>query len=789
MFVGKIYGRWGLPVALMFHPFNYILAFGAFLLRFDVISAIYARLSTNVLRSTINIPANAMAMGLFPESYRAMVRPFLRGPVVRIALILGSGLILISDRLFHPRYLSLVALPFVLGWLAAPFLLKRRYTSILLDLIQQDQLDLKSMEADQISQLFRDRKTQDRLIDAFHNAAPDKVLWHARLLKQLHVPDLDQHLVRRISELKAGDQVALTSLLTKDPGSDALPLLNQLAAQSTTQVTVAILRAANHFEPHAASVFDYRHFISDQTPEIRAHAAAGLYRIAPRMHEQTIQQWLIAEDEAIHLTGIIAAGATEDPSFAPSLMAVLSKEPAPQLLAAAIESLHQVGMHDMNRIVSTYLSHEDRKVRRTALSAFHVLDKASLLAAIDRLADQSSKVRAIAAERIAKGQFQDGKTLIKSLDHPNAHLREHIFDLLDQLDIKDLDIYRYARAQLEGAYKYLSENQSISQQPPCDARDLLLDHLLQQCHSLANRVLRVLAVQDRSGQLRIILRGLSSPDRRQQANSQEALDDRLDHKLSSMLLPLLEEASVAQKLAVGQRRFDLPDFAGDAGALYKHLMSRHDDWVTVLLTLQLVAETEQAHIVDQASIRRLTTDDDPHIRIVANRLIDNTIENTPMEEQAMVAALSLPDIILRLKSIEIFEGLSVGELAAVASATEEAAFEDKEIVIRQGDPGDTLYLVIDGEVAVIKAQEDNSEIELDRIESGDYFGEMALFEQIPRTATIRTVKPCRMLLLHKQQFDEMVREYPQIALEICKVLSSRIRKLHQKMAFKKESNS
>jgi CRP-like cAMP-binding protein len=58
---------------------------------------------------------------------------------------------------------------------------------------------------------------------------------------------------------------------------------------------------------------------------------------------------------------------------------------------------------------------------------------------------------------------------------------------------------------------------------------------------------------------------------------------------------------------------------------------------------------------------------------------------------------------------------------------------------------------------------------------------MALFEQIPRTATIRTVKPCRMLVLHKQQFDEMVREYPQIALEICKVLSSRIRKLHQRM--------
>lgn len=782
MFVGKIYGRWGLPVALMFHPFNYVLAFCAFLLRFDVVAAIYARLSTNVLRATINIPANAMAMGLFPESYRAMVRPFLRGPVVRVALILGSGLILLSDRLFHPRYLSLVALPFVLGWLAAPFLLKRRYTSILLDLIQQGQLDLKSMEADEISQLFRDRTTQNRLIDAFHKATPNKALWHARLLKQLHFPDLDRHLVKRIVELAPGDQETLTRLLSTNPDPEAVGVLNKLAAQGPSHVTRAILKAANRFESSAASLLDYGPFLSHAAAEIRAYAAAGLYKLSPQMHEPTILQWLQSDDQDIRLAGIVAAGATEDAAFAPSLMTNLGNGQAPRLVAAAIESLHQVGLHDLNQIVVRFLTHDNRHVRRTAMSAFHVVDKASLMTAIERLADENPKVRDVAAKRIAKGQFQDGKTLIKSLDHPNAHLREYIFELLNQLDIKDLDVYRYVSSQLEGAYKYLAEYQSTNELPPCAARDLLCTHLRQQCRHLVNRVLRVLAIQDRSGQLTIINRGLASPDRRQQANSQEALDDRLDHKLSSILLPLLEDASVNQKLAVGQRRFELPDFTDDTSALYKHLMLRDDDWVTVLLTLQLVAESEQSSVADRAVVQTLITDDNPHIRRLANRLLDTAVESPTAEEYVMVAALTLPDIILRLKSIEIFEGLSVGELAAVASATDEAAFESEQVVIRQGDPGDTMYLIIDGEVAVIKTQQDGSEIELDHINAGDYFGEMALFEQIPRTANIRTVKPCRMLVLHKQQFDEMVREYPQIALEICKVLSSRIRKLHQKMS-------
>jgi CRP-like cAMP-binding protein len=76
---------------------------------------------------------------------------------------------------------------------------------------------------------------------------------------------------------------------------------------------------------------------------------------------------------------------------------------------------------------------------------------------------------------------------------------------------------------------------------------------------------------------------------------------------------------------------------------------------------------------------------------------------------------------------------------------------------------------------------EEEEIELDRINPGDYFGEMALFENEVRSATIRTVEASRLLVLHKREFEEIVREYPQIALHICKVLSHRLRKLHGRL--------
>ena len=148
----------------------------------------------------------------------------------------------------------------------------------------------------------------------------------------------------------------------------------------------------------------------------------------------------------------------------------------------------------------------------------------------------------------------------------------------------------------------------------------------------------------------------------------------------------------------------------------------------------------------------------------------------------METEMSSPDKILRLKEIEIFEGLAVSELAAVASVTEEAVYPPGEIVIKEGEAGDTMYLVIKGEVSVIKArggEEGGHEIELARISGGDYFGEMALFEDTVRSATIRTAEESRLLVLHKQEFTEIVREYPQIALHICKALSRRMRKLHE----------
>ncbi|MBT8338853.1 MAG: cyclic nucleotide-binding domain-containing protein, partial [Desulfatitalea sp.] len=780
LFVGKIYGRWGLPVALMFHPFNYILAFVVFLLRFDILSAMYARMSTNIIRTTINMPANAVLMGLFPESFRAMVRPFLRGTVVRIALFTGSSLIILSNYLFHPRYLSLVALPFALAWVITPFILRRHYADILLGLIAHNQLDLKAMDAQDVAHLFRDRKSQDQLISAFKTAKVRDVGWYVSLLARCKVPDLAQVIMDRLGGLPIDQQVALLGYLPTDVGGQTVLKLQRLADGTDSRLTLACLQAANRMHPSVSVGFDWKTYLNHADPNIRAHAAAGMMAQTPDTMRRAIVQWLESDDPQTEKAGIIAAGLSHDTVFKPLLIKKLNAPQAAEVRAETIRAAHGLGVYRLNDILAMYLGYTDQQVRSAALRAYRVIDKDSLKRVIPLLADDDLKIQKIASQRIAQAPFVDGKTLIKALNTPNKIMRRQLFELLDRLQIRDVDLFHYARNQIAGAYKCLAEREGILLLPPLHARDLLADHLKQQCRDLIGKVLRVLAIQDRSRhRMRVIVRGLLSADGRQRANGIEALSSVVDHRLFKLLNPLLGDTSGEQVRAVGRKEFKIPDYRTNAAFLIAHLLQRFD-LLTVMLVLHMLTESKSLPVTP-SQLSPMIHHDNWHVKTLARRALNYQSLATDRQESFMKNDLSLPGIILRLKAIDIFEHLSVEALAAVASETEMVYFEPDTIVIREGDPGETLYLIVDGEVAVIKTHAPDQVIELDRIGAGDYFGEMALFEDIPRTATIKTLEASRMLVLHKHEFKEMVREYPQIALEICKALSGRIRKLHEKI--------
>jgi len=779
LFIGRIYGRWGLPVALMFHPCNYLFVFIGFLVRFDIFAAIYARLSTNVIRTTLHKPASAVLMGLVPMTYRAVLRPFLRGTVVRIALLLGSGIILATGQLMHPRYLAAIALPFVIGWLATIVTLKRRYSSILLDLISRNLLDLKSMEEEEVGELFRDKTMRKRLAETYSGARGKNAVWYARLMQSVGVERLDDIILESLSTQDESTRAELIDMISPEAGAPALSILTEATDSHNPRLTAAALRALDRIDPSVSQAFDYGGFLIHPSADVRAHAVVGLYRQTPDTHRDVITRWLESDQLDVRRAAVIAAGDIQEPEFTTRLKHLLDDPDSTPILPDILRALQAQALPGLDTLVSPYLNHHGEPVRQAALEAVPIDDDDTLQRVIHLVGDPVDRIRRRAIEKIEMAEYQNSRLLVESLAIPRRRTREGIYELLESLNIKDLDAFRYAQGELEAAYQYLADAERLKRFEPSPEIQLLIDHLNQSRMVRVENTLRVLAAQDRSGQRHIIIRGVFSDDPRQRANGIEALDDAMDRKLSDVLIPMIEVASTEEVLSLGRKKFALTDLAMNDRAFVKQLVASND-WLATILTLSAMDQAD-SEILDADDLIRLAESKNGFTSQTAGSILARRHGNERSPEENMEKETAISDKILLLKGIEIFEGLTVGELAAVASVSEEEDYPVGEVVIKEGDPGETMYLIIRGEVSVIKGLGEEHEIELDRIEEGDYFGEMALFENIARTASIRTEAPSRLLILHKQEFKEIVREYPQIALEICKVLSGRIRRLHDKI--------
>ena len=779
LFVGRLYGRFGLPVALMFHPFNYMIAFMAFLLRFDIFSAVYTRMSTNILRTTINIPANSILIGLFPESYRALVRPFLRGTVVRVGLFLGSGIILLSANYFHPRYLSLVALPFVLAWVTAPFILKKKYASILMDLISKNLLDLKSLEEENLGNLFKKDAVGDELVESFLQAQGADALWYARLLKNLNVKNLDGLILSVLDKQDVQTRIQLLEMLSDQPGPDTAKRLKELIDPDIPEQTVAVLKTIKRINPPDKDALDLKALLNDPHPEVSGQAAGCLHQVSPEYYRSLLDSWLDSGDPRQQRAGIIAAGETGDEYFSSRMKAMLKDKSHEELIADILKALSKLGQTDLNNQALDFLNHPDPCIRFSALEVLNITDENTLQKTINFLGDPESSIRELAKEKILNGDYVNGQTLIESLGRPNRRLREAVFDLLENLNIRDIELFRFTREGLEKAYTSLAKARALDRMPDSNRKDLLREHLYQKKDLLIEDIFRVMAIHGQDSRMRTVFMGLFSRDSRQRANSIELLSDIMDRKLFEMFLPLIEGSSLYQTLAAGKQFFKLPGYDPPSKHLLPALL-KDQDWIEALLALNYLKDLGEEAKQHAEILNRMLSSANPHLRQVARQVSEQKLNEVDSEEQVMDNRLTTADKILLLKKIAIFSGLTVSELGAIAAVTEEKDYPEGETVIKEGEPGEEVFLIIAGEVEVVK-QRGQQEITLDTMEVGNYFGEMALFEEAKRSATIRTKRPSRFLVLHKQEFNELVREYPRIALQICTVLSHRLRNLQSKL--------
>lgn len=130
--------------------------------------------------------------------------------------------------------------------------------------------------------------------------------------------------------------------------------------------------------------------------------------------------------------------------------------------------------------------------------------------------------------------------------------------------------------------------------------------------------------------------------------------------------------------------------------------------------------------------------------------------------------------VLFLKAVPLFASLPSEELAGLAEIAEEQSFPASTVIFRENDPGDGLYVLISGRVRVFRTV-DEREYNIAILGARECFGEMAVLDEEPRSASIEAQEDCVALKIRREEFLELVIDRPQFAFEIFKVLTRRLR--------------
>jgi len=130
-----------------------------------------------------------------------------------------------------------------------------------------------------------------------------------------------------------------------------------------------------------------------------------------------------------------------------------------------------------------------------------------------------------------------------------------------------------------------------------------------------------------------------------------------------------------------------------------------------------------------------------------------------------------------LAKISLFSDLQKTELNAIADGAVIRSYPKNTIIIHEGDASDSLYIILSGKVKVFVSDNNGREVILAVQSSGEYFGEMALVDEMPRSASVITMVQSKFCILSKAIFESCLTHNPAIALKLLRTQTQRVRRL------------
>ena len=129
-----------------------------------------------------------------------------------------------------------------------------------------------------------------------------------------------------------------------------------------------------------------------------------------------------------------------------------------------------------------------------------------------------------------------------------------------------------------------------------------------------------------------------------------------------------------------------------------------------------------------------------------------------------------------LKNIPLFSELEDDDLLAISKVAVRQTFRKDNMVLIEEEVGSTMFIILDGRVKISRISDEGREVILSIMSEGDFFGEMSILDGQARSANVVTLDDSTIMIIHREDFLQMMHDFPQIAINLLKELAHRLRR-------------
>ena len=785
----------------LFFPYTLMGAFAGLLAAPILLPAVFARFTRFSLMPSLRGTTRTLIFNAVPRKTGALVRSFNTGVVLPVGQVAGGLTLVLLKGWSVPILFPILGLGICAVYVWYTYKQNTAYGEALLELLQENKIHLLDLEDDELRRLDAaavaaisgrlsiGQTEVEQMVGAYEDddgpllqdialAQEEVTLAAIELLQTIGSPQafaaIQQHLPYASPRLTAAALEALAAIGNREVGAIVVPYLE---AQDP-QVRIAAIHGLR--QAGDVTLQQRLNALLDD-PDVQVRAAALAMVLHARHRTETaraMQIWetmLDADDEATQRAALSVFAQVPAPAFHERLSRLL-EQGSPVLRLEVLGVLQQLAerghMPDIDGALLHVLEDEDAELRERAVRVLTAIGTPEALRhMLICLDDDQPAVREALIEGLRVFGKQAIAPLAAQLQSPQSSLleKESALLALARLDgVQSEDILPFWDTALHEVYQYKLMLACMERQPPSKA-DAFLVVALQDAYSRVLAVLvRLLAVWSSPEVARMVESGLYDTDRQKRAQALEALESISERRFTRFLLPILtaDEGNGAAWQDVAQRQWNLS--LVDCAAVLTLCRDSDDQWVVIGGLL-----AEHARVGEDTEAWRV------YLRHLADTSGAPDVQNTAralLEGPGGDESLTLTDIMLFLKRIPLFNSMSLAQLHIIAGELVELTVAPGEAIFHEGDQSSDLYLIVAGAVQIVQ-QRGGEPHTIVTLQAGEYFGDMALFEERPRSAGAVAAGETRLLILRAERFRQIVRWEPAISFEVFRELSARLRRL------------